>query len=160
MATIVLAEGARHLVPVKEAGDWRVWAASFGTGLRKTLLAYRDGARTVAGTRLTNTEYMKIAELLAARLRRERLHRSSGRRSAQHDFGGSNYTLSFVMEEQAVFPRPGERSPQYDLGERNAKLDPKEFPMLRQSGAILFDRFDRRYKEGLNLILRGASTAT
>ncbi len=32
--------------------------------------------------------------------------------------------------------------------------------MLCQSGAILFDRFDRRYKEGLNLILRGAITAT
>jgi len=26
-----------------------------------------------------------------------------------------NYTLSFAMEEQAVFPRPGERSAKYDL---------------------------------------------
>jgi hypothetical protein len=67
-----------------------------------------------------------------------------------------NYTLSFVMEEQSVFPRPNERSPQYDIAARNAKLDPKEFPILRQSGAILFDKFDRRYKEGLDLILRGA----
>jgi hypothetical protein len=60
------------------------------------------------------------------------------------------------MEEQAVFPRPGERSPQYDLARRNARLDPKEFPILRQSGSILFDRFERRYKEGLDMILRGA----
>ena len=67
-----------------------------------------------------------------------------------------NYTLSFVMEEQAVFPRPGERSPQYDLAQRSAKLDPKEFPLLRRSGPILFDKFDRRYKEGLELMLRGA----
>lgn len=40
---------------------------------------------------------------------------------------------------------------------RRKKLDPKEFPLLRQSGAILFDKFDRRYKEGLDLMLRGAS---
>jgi TetR/AcrR family transcriptional regulator, tetracycline repressor protein len=156
MATIVLAEGARHLVPVKEPEDWRVWAASFGTGLRETLLAYRDGARMVAGTRLTNTEYMKTAERIAARLV------ESGFKVRQVVVLLStiyNYTLSFVMEEQAVFPRPGERSPQYDLAERNAKLDPKEFPILRQGGPILFDRFDLRYKEGLDLILRGASTA-
>jgi TetR/AcrR family tetracycline transcriptional repressor len=67
-----------------------------------------------------------------------------------------NYTLSFLMEEQAVFPRPNERSPQYDIAQRNAKLDPKEFPILRQSGSILFDKFDRRYKEGLDLMLHGA----
>lgn len=60
------------------------------------------------------------------------------------------------MEEQAVFPRPNQRSPQYDIADRNAKLDPKLFPVLRQAGAILFDRFNRRYKEGLDLILHGA----
>jgi TetR/AcrR family transcriptional regulator, tetracycline repressor protein len=153
MATVVLAEGARQLVPVKESSDWSVWAASFGIGLRKTLLAYRDGARMVAGTRLTNTEFMKAAEKVGARLV------DSGFTVRQVVVLLStiyNYTLSFVMEEQAVFPRPNERSPQYDIAKRNAKLDPKEFPILRQAGSILFDKFDRRYKEGLALILRGA----
>ncbi|MGI4830805.1 MAG: hypothetical protein ACRYFU_21825 [Janthinobacterium lividum] len=60
------------------------------------------------------------------------------------------------MEEQAVFPNSGERAPQYSIAERNAKLDPEVFPILRQSGSILFDKFDRRYKEGLLLIVRGA----
>jgi hypothetical protein len=155
MATMVLAEGAPQLVPMKESSDWSVWAASFGIGLRKTLLAYRDGARMVAGTRLTNTAYMKTSEQIAARLI------ESGFTIRQTVILLStiyNYTLSFVMEEQAVFPRPNERSPQYDIASRNAKLDPEEFPILRQSGAILFDRFDRRYKEGLNLILRGAKS--
>jgi hypothetical protein len=69
-----------------------------------------------------------------------------------------NYTLSFVMEEQAVFPSPGERAPAYNLGERNAKLDPALFPILRQSSSILFDNFDRRYKEGLALIVSGAGS--
>ena len=153
MATVVLAEGARQLVPAKDSSDGSVWAASFGTGLRKTLLAYRDGARMVAGTRLTNTEYMKTVERIAAKLIAGgfTLRQAVVLLSTIY-----NYTLSFVMEEQAVFPRPNERSPHYDIAQRNAKLNPEEFPLLRASGPILFDRFERRYKEGLDLILRGA----
>lgn len=153
MATTVLAEGALWLVPAKESSEWSVWAAAFGTGLRKTLLAYRDGARMVSGTRLTNTEYMKTAERIARELVESGF---TVRQAAVLLSTIYNYTLSFVMEEQAVFPRPGERSPRYDIAKRNAKLDAVEFPLLRQSGAILLDRFDRRYKEGLDLILRGA----
>lgn len=153
MATVVLAEGAAQLVPAKDSSDWSIWAAAFGAGLRKTLLAYRDGARMVSGTRLSDTEYMKAAERIAARLV------ESGFPVRQTVILLStiyNYTLSFVMEEQVVFPRPGERSPQYDIAKRNAQLDAKEFPLLRQAGTILFDKFDRRYEEGLGLILRGA----
>jgi TetR/AcrR family tetracycline transcriptional repressor len=153
MATVVLAQGAGQLVPAKESADWTVWAAAFGGGLRKTLLTYRDGARMVAGSRLTNTEYMETAERVGARLVDEGL---TVRQTVVLLSTIYNYTLSFVMEEQAVFPRPNERSPQYDIAERNAKLDPRKFPILRQSGAILFDKFDRRYKEGLALILYGA----
>jgi TetR/AcrR family transcriptional regulator, tetracycline repressor protein len=153
MATIVLAEGAGQLIPMKDSSDWRIWAASFGIGLRKTLLAYRDGARMVAATRLTNTEYMKTAERIAGKLIKSGF---TVRQTVVLLSTIYNYTLSFVMEEQAVFPRPGERSPQYDIAKRNAKLDARKLPLLRQAGAILFDKFDRRYKEGLSLILRGA----
>jgi hypothetical protein len=153
MATTVLAEGTRQLVPVKDSADWSAWAAAFGGGLRKTLLAYRDGARMVAGSRLTDTKYMKTVEQIGAVL----IGKGFTVRQAVVLLSTIyNYTQSFVMEEQAVFPRPKERSPQYDIALRNAKLDPREFPILRQSGSILFDKFDRRYKEGLDLILRGA----
>ena len=155
MATIVLAAGAAQLVPARVSEEWNMWAATFGGGLRKTLLAYRDGARMVAGSRLTNTQYMATAERIGAKLT------DSGFTVRQAVVLLStiyNYTLSFVMEEQAVFPRPNERSAQYDIEARNAKLDPKLFPILRQSGPILFDKFDRRYKEGLELILSGAAT--
>jgi TetR/AcrR family transcriptional regulator, tetracycline repressor protein len=156
MATLVLAEGSSHLLPAKDSADCSDWAVSFGVGLRKTLLAYRDGARMIAGTRLTNTVYMKTAERIGAKLVASGL---TVRQTVVLMSTIYNYTLSFVMEEQAVFPRPNERSPQYDVAKRNAELDPKEFPLLRQAGAILFDRFDRRYKEGLDLILRGANLA-
>jgi TetR/AcrR family transcriptional regulator, tetracycline repressor protein len=152
MATMVLAEGARYLVPAKDSADWTLWATTFGRGLRKTLLAYRDGARMVAGSRVTNTEYMKTVERIAARLITEGF---TVRQAVVFLSTIYNYTQSFVMEEQAVFPRPNERSPHYDLAKRNAKLDRMELPIMRQSGPILFDKFDRRYKEGLDLIVCG-----
>src|SRR5580698_2441209 len=68
MATLVLAEGSHQLLPKKADADWSVWAVSFGTGLRKTLLGSRDGARLVAGSRLTDTRFMTVAESIAQRL--------------------------------------------------------------------------------------------
>jgi len=97
----------------------------------------------VAGSRLTNTEYMKTVKRIGARLVGEGI---TVRQAVVLLSTIYNYTLSFVMEEQAVFPRPNERSPQYDITARNAKLDPGELPILRQSGGILFEKFDRRYK--------------
>jgi AcrR family transcriptional regulator len=154
MATMVLAEGAPNLLPFRRSSVWNVWAAAFGHGLRKTLLAYRDGARMVSGTELTNTDYMKIVESIGSKL----LEAGFSLRQAVVLLSTIySYTLSFVMEEQAVYPRPNKRSPRYDIAKRKACLDAEELPLLRQSGPILFDKFDRRYKEGLELILHGAA---
>jgi TetR/AcrR family transcriptional regulator, tetracycline repressor protein len=154
MATMVLAEGAPNLVPVRKQSGWRVWILAFGEGLRKTLLGYRDGARMVAGTRLTNTEYMKTAEAVGAQLVKAGF---TLRQTVVLLSSIYNYTLSFVMEEQAVFPTPGKRSEQYDIQERDEQLSEVALPLMRQAGPILFDRFERRYKEGLDLILQGAA---
>lgn len=153
MATRVLAEGSHDLVPKKADAEWSVWATSFGMGLRKVLLGYRDGARLVAGSRLTDTRYMLTVERIAKRLTEAGF---TVRQTVVLMSVINDYTESFVMEEQAVYPRPGERSPQYDLAARKAALDGKGLPVLSQSGPILFDRFDRRYREGLDLIIRGA----
>jgi TetR/AcrR family tetracycline transcriptional repressor len=154
MATMVLADGAPALLPGKMSTNWKEWATGFGMGLRQTLLRYRDGARMIAGTRLTNTIYMETAERIAAHIV------STGftvRETVVLLSTIYGYTLSFVTEEQAVFPKPGERSPRYNIEKRNARLDPAKFPLLRKSGKILFDQFDRRFKEGLELILDGAA---
>jgi len=154
MATTVLTEGADNLLPRRRSSDWKVWATTFGDGLRKTLLAYRDGARMVSGTRLTTTAPLTTTESIVARM----VACGFALRPAVVLLSTIyNYTVSFVMEEQAVFPTPGERSPLYSIEERNARLDPAIFPYHRQAAAILFDRYDRRYREGLELILRGAA---
>jgi TetR/AcrR family transcriptional regulator, tetracycline repressor protein len=153
MATTVLTEGAPNLLPRRNSSDWTAWAATFGEGLRKTLLAYRDGGRMLGGTRLTNTEPLKTTEKIGAQLVASGF---SVRAAVVLLSTIYNYTLSFVIEEQAVFPTPGERSPRYSLEARNARLDPALFPYHRQATSILFDHYDRRFREGLQLILQGA----
>jgi TetR/AcrR family tetracycline transcriptional repressor len=154
VATLVLAEGAPGLVPSKSANDWKTWVKAFGIGLRQTLLKYRDGARVVAGSRLTDTVFMETTELIGSRLVEAGF---SVRKAVVLLSTVYTFTISFVIEEQAVFPVKGERSSAYDIQKRKAKLDAKKFPLLRQSGAILFDHFEQRYKDSLNLIVRGAS---
>jgi TetR/AcrR family transcriptional regulator, tetracycline repressor protein len=154
VATLVLAEGAPGLVPSKSANDWKTWVNAFGIGLRQTLLKYRDGARVVAGSHLTDTVFMETTELIGSRLVEAGF---SVRKAVVLLSTVYTFTISFVIEEQAVFPVKGERSSAYDIQKRKAKLDAKKFPLLRQSGAILFDHFEQRYKDSLNLIVRGAS---
>jgi TetR/AcrR family tetracycline transcriptional repressor len=153
MATTVLAEGSGNLLPRRNTSDWKVWAATFGEGLRKTLLSYRDGGRMVTGTRLTTTEPLSTTEKIGAQIVASGF---SVREAVVLMSTIYNYTLSFVMEEQTVFPTPGERSPSYTIQARNARLDSMLFPYHRQASSILFDKYDRRFKEGLELILRGA----
>jgi hypothetical protein len=154
MAALVLARGAPGLVPSTNASDWKTWVNAFGLGLRRTLLKYRDGARVVAGSRLTDTVFMETAEHIGKRLVEDGF---SVRKAVVLLSTIYTFTVSFVIEEQAVFPVAGKRSPAYDLQKRNAKLDPRKFPILRQSGTILFDHFEQRYKDSLRLIVGGAS---
>lgn len=155
MATLILAEGASKLIPAKKSADWTIWVSTFGRGLRNLLLKYRDGARVAAGSRLRDTRYMEVTEAIGNRLLNAGFSIRDGVVLLSTVY---TFTVSFVIEEQAVFPTPGRRSAEYDIQKRCARLDTRKFPLMRQSGAILFDRFERRYKESLELILRGAST--
>jgi AcrR family transcriptional regulator len=155
MATLVLAGGGENLVPSEPSDDWRVWVSTFGQGLRKTLLAYRDGGRMIAGTRLTNTLFQESAERIAGHLTQAGF---TTRQAVTLLSAVYTFTVSFVIEEQAVFPKPGERSPAYDIEVRKTHLDPDAFPLLREAGEVLFDRFDQRFDESIDLMLLGAAT--
>lgn len=155
MATLVLTSGAANLVPDAASKDWQLWVSTFGQGLRKTLLTYRDGGRMIAGTRLTNTLFQETAERIGGHLTQAGF---STRQAVTLLSAVYTFTVSFVIEEQAVFPKPGERSPAYDIEMRKTHLDPDAFPLLREAGEVLFDRFDQRFGESIDLMLRGAAT--
>ena len=65
------------------------------------------------------------------------------------------YTVGFTIEEQAVYPRPGERNEQYDLVKRAERIDGARFPLALAAGAESFTGFDERFEQGLQVIIRG-----
>ena len=152
MASTVLAEGVSQLLPKKPA-DWQVWVETFAKGLRQTLLAYRDGAKMVAATRLTNDAFLRATDRIGSRLLAAGF---SVRAAAVLGSTVYNYTLSFVAEEQAVFPVPGQRSSFYSVEQRKARFTAAEFPFHSKTSFVLFAHFDRRFREGLQLIIGGA----
>lgn len=153
MATLVLASGGANLMPAEPSDGWQVWVSAFGQGLRRTLLGYRDGARMIAGTRLTNTLFQETAERIGGHLTQAGF---TTRQAVTLLSAVYTFTVSFVIEEQAVFPKPGERSPAYDIEVRKTHLDPDAFPLLREAGEVLFDRFDQRFDDSIDLMLHGA----
>jgi tetracycline repressor-like protein len=68
------------------------------------------------------------------------------------------FTIGFVIEEQAVYPRPGERSEQYDIDRRTERLAGDNVPLAVEAGKTVFADFDRRYRRGVQAIVTGVAT--
>jgi TetR/AcrR family tetracycline transcriptional repressor len=117
MATLVLVDSAESFRAQPQPPNWPAWMTAYGAHLRKALLRYRDGARMVSGSRLTDTRlYASMERALA-------LFQASG--IAPPDAAMClttvySYVIGFTIEEQAVFTPQGERDPRYTLAAREA----------------------------------------
>jgi TetR/AcrR family tetracycline transcriptional repressor len=151
MATTVLIDNLPHMLP-NEARTWPLLAARFGKGLRQALLRYRDGAKMFSGTYLTDKTVFASMESALHKLTEAGL----SLREAVCAMGTIYcYAVGFTIEEQAVYPHSGKRSKQYDPAKRAARIDRRRFPLALVAGKEIFTGFDRRFEEGLQLIIRG-----
>lgn len=152
MATQVITDWAAGMNDIPAAMRWQDATERFGTGMRAALLRYRDGARMVAGSFLTdNGLYGRMEAVLA-------LYEQAGfpLREAAACLGTVYaYVIGFAIEEQAVIAPTGERNPQYDLAKREERLEKTPYPRARQVGAMLFDGYDARFARGLRAIIDG-----
>ena len=151
MASAVLRVGIQQL-PVARGVKWDKWAMAYGKGLRRILLLHRDGARMVSGTRLTDNSLYAPMELALRTLV------DAGFSSYLSLVALStiySYVVGFVIEEQAVCPRPGERDEFYSPQQRGQRVDADRFPLALEAGDHLFSNFDRRFEDGLKLIVAG-----
>ncbi len=108
-----------------DPGDtWQERLRRANHGLRKALLAYRDGAKVFSGSRFTGTDHAaQMEETL-------RLFTAAGFTLGQAVRATSStyaYTIGSVIEEQGVQPLPDERREGYDVAERARLL--AEFPL-------------------------------
>ena len=151
MASAVLRVGIQQL-PVARGVKWDKWAMAYGKGLRRILLLHRDGAKMVSGTRLTDNSLYAPMELALRTLADAGFSSYLSLLSLSTIY---SYVAGFVIEEQAVCPRPGERDEFYGPQQRGRRVDADRFPLALEAGDHLFSNFDRRFEDGLKLIVAG-----
>lgn len=96
LASEILA--TRHVLPIPaDPGDWRSWFAENARSFRRSLLAYRDGARLHAGTRPSHAELERLA-LKVAYMEKAGF---TQRHALMALYASSQFTLGSVLEEQA-----------------------------------------------------------
>jgi TetR/AcrR family transcriptional regulator, tetracycline repressor protein len=156
MATQVFRQ-ALDEAPVFDAEQtWDDWAKSYCTGLRRTLLRYREGAKMFSGTYLTDaTLYAPMdASLRKLTTAGFTLHQAVVGLGVLYA-----YVVGFVIEEQAVQPLPGEANPRYDLSHRDQRIDKERYPLAHAAGSVMFEDQNTRFLEGVELIIRGMATS-
>ncbi|MDI5967622.1 TetR/AcrR family transcriptional regulator C-terminal domain-containing protein [Streptantibioticus silvisoli] len=131
--------------------DWREWVAQAMRALRSTLLGYRDGAKVFSGTTFTGTDYAApLQSALETLVGQGFTLRSAARAWAT----AYSYTIGFVIEEQAVYPIPGERDPRYDLVERAARLG-ERYPAAAEMGEEVLADYEEGFEAGLSIVIAG-----
>ena len=120
--------------------------------LRRMLLAYRDGARMFSGTAVTD------ASVFAGMEDNLRQMTGAGYSLEMAIIAGTTiyaFVIGFTIEEQAVFPLPGQRAEQYDLDARAKRIDRETYPLSHAAGHIVLGSFDMRFERGVDIIVTG-----
>lgn len=152
MATTVFADSVREQGLPRADLSWSAWASESARGLRQTLLRYRDGARMFSGRYLTDPSLYASMEAALAKFTEAGFSLSEAASVLNTLYC---YVIGFTIEEQAVFPRRGQRSKQYDPASRSKRIDPNKFPLSLAAGPDAFGQFDERFASGVELIFRG-----
>ncbi|MFI5614597.1 TetR/AcrR family transcriptional regulator C-terminal domain-containing protein [Amycolatopsis sp. NPDC051903] len=135
MATQMLADAVADRVPPDGLDPWQLLEHQART-LRRTLLAYRDGAKVFSGTYLDDLSLLgppPLQGLIDAGL--------DATRAVRATFTVYSFVIGFTIEEQAVYPRPGERDERYGPADE---------------GAAIFRDVEAGFSDGLAMVLSGA----
>ncbi|MFI0904045.1 TetR/AcrR family transcriptional regulator C-terminal domain-containing protein [Streptomyces sioyaensis] len=140
-------------------GTWQEALLTSCRGMRRELLGYRDGGKVFSGTRMTDESYAVPLEGLLGRFAAAGY---SLRQAARAWWTAYNYTIGMVIEEQSVYPEPGEpedrrpedRDPAYDLESRAQKIG-QSHPLAARAGEEMFGDLEQGFEEGLRIIVAG-----
>jgi TetR/AcrR family tetracycline transcriptional repressor len=151
MASYVLVESTRDL-QVQPPATWQAWVLAYARGLRNTLLRYRDGARMVSGSRLTDTRVYASMERALEMFQANGIAPSDAVMCLATVY---SYVIGFTIEQQAVLSPKGERDPRYALSAREEIVDAERYPLSRSIGPDVFDNYDERFERALRVIIAG-----
>ena len=157
MSTTVFADAIREFGMPVESTSWSAWAIEFGHRLRQMLLRYRDGAKMYSGRYQTDNALFAPMEMALGKFMAAGF---SMKDAASGLFTIYCYVVGFTIEEQAVYPRPGELDEKYDLEKRAKRIESQKLPLALAVGQEAFSHFDERFEQGLQTIVRGIQPPT
>ena len=133
---------------------WQAFVMDSTRRLRQMLLAYRDGAKVFSGTYLTDDTLLAWTEVPLRVLTQAGFSLREAVRAWSTVY---SYTIGFVIEEQAVHPRPGgDRDTCYDPERRARRIDAETHPLAVAASEEAFgEGYDERFEYGLRLIVSG-----
>lgn len=153
MGTAVLRQLADTVPGIPDDAPWQAYLTESMRMLRSALVRYRDGARVVSGTYVTDDA---LLEAMERPLRRCVDAGMPLRETVQGWTTLYNYTIGFVIEEQAVYPTPDAFDERYDPDTRAARIDARRSPLAAEAGRLMFGASgDERFDAGLRLIVAG-----
>ncbi|MEU9111825.1 TetR/AcrR family transcriptional regulator C-terminal domain-containing protein [Streptomyces sp. NPDC048483] len=133
---------------------WQDMLVTSCSTLRRHLLGYRDGARVISGTRMTDDSYVAPLNGFLSRF----IDAGFTLRDAARSFWTAyNFTIGLVIEEQSVHPDPQEpakRDPAYDLAGREERMA-ADHPLAALAGREMFGDIEASFAHGLRLIVAG-----
>lgn len=138
---------------------WREFLRTYAHALRRALLRYRDGAKMVPGTYLTDERMYGLMERALGVLTGAGYSAELASTALSTTYC---YTVGFAIEEQAVHPRPGESDPRYSKEARARRISADAQPTvaeLNRRNPTDGDR-DADFDRGLRLIMDGLAAAT
>ncbi len=153
MAALMIAEAFTELHPPEPEQAWDNWLATWARRLRKTLLAYRDGARVLAEANLMLNDFFEGIELALSILEHAGFDESkaaSGMLMVIHYIMGAAFEL---QADPSFFAyRKGEESPR-------AIVDEERFPRIvaffHRTEVLSSTPAEIWFEEGLSMLLDG-----
>ncbi|WP_405532397.1 TetR/AcrR family transcriptional regulator [Streptomyces avidinii] len=143
------------LAATKSDGDWSERLASLARGMRRALLARRDGARVYAGTHATGPHTLGFAEAVVGVLRTAGF---GAQEAARTLMAVAHLTIGHTLEEQAALqPVGGDGAA--DSERLRLAADPERYPQLAAAlPTLTSEDFAAHFEFGLSLLVQGLKT--
>lgn len=149
MSTVVHRRVVAALTAIPPGRDWRADLAAYARALRTEYLRHRDGARTFAGTRITDPDVLRAQEPWLARLTAHGFDLAAVTDAVDLV---TAFVVGFVIEEQER-----SRPDRYSLARRDEWLG-DGVPLVRAAGHVR-DEGDPRFERHLRIVLDGLAHA-
>jgi TetR/AcrR family tetracycline transcriptional repressor len=153
MARVLFVSAVDGLEAPRRGTDWQDWLIELAGRLRNTLLRYRDGARMLAGTNVSDESMWRVTELTLRTLE----DAGFSARDVTRVFPILlHYTIGYVIEEQAQTGVEYPDGNPYQPDQISRLVDAERYPLTSRMVVDVFAADpDAEFDHGVRVILAG-----